>query len=252
MQKSRGKDIIKGGMSGHSKWATIKRQKGASDIKRGQAFTKIANAITIAVREGGVTDPESNFRLRLSIEKARQANMPKENIERAIERAMGGEGKGVKEVVYEGFAPGGVSVIVEAATDNIQRTTSEIKNIFGKEGANFGQPGAVVYQFVNVGRIIIKKGGKSYSEIFDLAAESGAEDIEEVDDDVFVYTSLSDLSKVRSKLEELGLQIVTAELIRKPIVNVSIVNEEQRGKIINFLHKLEELDDVQKVYSNLK
>jgi len=175
-------------MSGHSKWATIKRQKGAADIKRGQTFTKIANAITIAVAEsGGVADPESNFRLRLTIEKAREANMPKENIQRAIARALGGGERGVEEVVYEGFAKG-VSVIVEAATDNPQRTTSEIKNIFESEGASFGQPGAVAYQFTNKGRIIIKKDGKSYSEIFDLAAENGVEDMDDVQK---VYSNLS-------------------------------------------------------------
>lgn len=239
-------------MSGHSKWATIKRQKGAADIKKGQAFTKIGNAITIAVKEsGGVTDPEGNFRLRLAIEKAREANMPKENIERAIANAIGGGERGIEEVVYEGFAKGGVSVIVEAVSDNPQRTTSEIKNIFESEGARLGQPGSVAYQFTNKGRIIIKKDGKSYSEIFDLAAENGAEDIEEVGDDVFIYTSLSDLSKVRGKLLEKGLSVIAVESIRRPIQTISIQDEKERGRIIHFLHKLEDLDDVQKVYSNL-
>lgn len=240
-------------MSGHSKWATIKRQKGLADIKRGQAFTKISNAITIAVKESdGVTDPENNFRLRIAIEKAKGANMPKDNIERALRRASGGEGGGVEEVVYEGFVRGGVSVIIEAVTDNPQRTTSEVKSVFSKEGASFGNRGAVAYQFLSKGRITIKKNGKSLDEIFNLAAESGADDLEEINDDVFVYTAPLELSKVRSNLEELGLKITEIEIIRRPIQTVSIQDEEQREKIINFLHKLEDIDDVQKVYSNLK
>ncbi|OGH19964.1 MAG: hypothetical protein A3D74_03640 [Candidatus Levybacteria bacterium RIFCSPHIGHO2_02_FULL_37_13] len=239
-------------MSGHSKWATIKRQKGAADVKRGLAFTKISNAITIAVRRsGGVADPENNFRLRIAIEKAREANMPKGNIERALRRASGEEGRGVEEVVYEGFAPGGVSVIVEAVTDNSLRTTSEIKSIFNKEGASFGERGSVSYQFTNKGRISIEKNGKSLDEIFNLAAESGAEDLEDEGEDVVVYTSPQDLSIVRSKLEESGLKLLDTEIVRKPVQAITIGDEEQREKIINFLRKLEDLDDVQKVYSNL-
>lgn len=239
-------------MSGHSKWATIKRQKGSADIKRGQAFTKISNAISIAVKSGGgVTDPVNNFRLRIAIEKAREANMPKENIERALRRASGEEGKGVEEVVYEGFAPGGVSVIVEAVTDNCQRTTSEIKSIFKKVGASFGQPGSVAYQFANKGKISIKKDGKSLDEIFNSVAESGAEDLEEVNDEVLIYTNPMELSKIRSKLEDEHFSIVGVETIRKPLQTVSIEESESREKIVDFLNKLEDLDDVQKVYSNL-
>lgn len=230
-------------MSGHSKWSTIKRQKGLMDIKRGQTFTKISNAITIAVRSGGGAS---------AIEKAREANMPKENIERAIAKAKGGEGKIVEEVVYEGFVTGGVSVIVEAVTDNSLRTTSEIKSIFRKVGASFGQPGSVAYQFVSKGMIGIKKNGKSLDEIFNLAVESGAEDFQEdVGGDVVVYTSPQDLSKVSSKLLELGLNLLDTEIVRKPVQTITIADSKQREKIINFLQKLEDLDDVQKVYSNL-
>lgn len=240
-------------MSGHSKWATIKRQKGAADIKKGQTFTKLANAITIAVRQGGgITDPGDNFRLKLAIEKARTANMPKENIERAIARAMGGDGKTLDEVVYEGFAKGGVSVIVEAATDNPQRTTSEIKNIFRSVGASFGQPGAVSYQFANKGRITVKKNDKSYEQIFNCASESGAEDIEDVGEVFYVYTNVAGLSRTGDKLAQMGFKISSTEVIRKPIVTVFVQDEAQRREIINFLDKLEEQDDVQKVYSNLK
>ncbi|OGH14104.1 MAG: hypothetical protein A2687_02455 [Candidatus Levybacteria bacterium RIFCSPHIGHO2_01_FULL_38_26] len=239
-------------MSGHSKWATIKRQKGAADIKRGQVFTKLANAIIIAVRQGGgVSEPESNFKLRLAIEKARDANMPKENIERAISKAKGEDAKGLQEVVYEGFAKGGVSVIVEAATDNAQRTTSEVKNIFKTFGASFGQPGAVAYQFVTKGVIVIMKNGKKYDEIFNIAAGSGAEDIEEAGENVFIYSELSQLSKTRDRLKEMGFEIAATEVIRKPISTVAVQTEEVRLKTEDFLNKLEELDDVQKVYSNL-
>jgi YebC/PmpR family DNA-binding regulatory protein len=239
-------------MSGHSKWATIKRQKGAADVKRGLAFTKISNAVTIAVKSGGgVADPVNNFRLRIAIEKAREANMPKDNIERAISKAINDGARGVEEVIYEGFIKGGISVIIEAVTDSSLRTTSEVKSIFRKVGASFGQPGSVAYQFESKGRINIKKNGKSLDEIFNLAAESGAEDLEEVGDNVVVFVSPLNLSKVRSKLQENGLNILDTEIVRKPFQTISIQDNEQREKIISFLQTLEDLDDVQKVYSNL-
>jgi len=146
---------------------------------------------------------------------------------------------------------GGVSVIIEAATDNPQRTTSEVKSIFSKEGASFGKSGSVAYQFTSKGRINIKKDGKSLDEIFNLVAESGAEDLDEIGDDVFVYTNPSELSNVRSKLIEEGFNITEIEIVRKPIQTISIQDGEEREKVINFLQKLEDLDDVQKVYSNL-
>lgn len=240
-------------MSGHSKWATIKRQKGISDIKRGLTFTKLSNAISIAVKKGGgVPDVERNFRLRLAVEAAKSQNMPKENIERAIKRAIGKEEGAVEEVIYEGFAPGGVSVIIDAVTDNPQRTTAEIKSIFNKEGASFGERGSVAYQFKQVGKISVKKNGKSLDEIFEIAVDAGAEDIEEVGDEVFVYATPLDAGKVKDKLQEKGIQAEGLELIRKPITIVSISDKEKLEKTINFLHKLEELDDVQKVYSNLE
>ena len=240
-------------MSGHSKWATIKRQKGAADIKKGQVFTKIANAITIAVRNGGgITDPENNFRLRLAIEKAREANMPKENIERAIARATGADAKSIEQVIYEGFLPGGVSVIIEAATDNLQRTTTEIKNLFRSVGGGFGQPGSVSYQFKQIGQIVVKKEGKSLDEIFNQAAECGAEDLEEREEEAIIYTDYKDATKTRDKLREKGFKIAGIEIIRKPSIAVSVDNEEKRNKTIEFIQKLEELDDVQKIYTNLE
>lgn len=240
-------------MSGHSKWAQIKRQKGAADIKRGQIFTKISNAITIAVRQsGGAADPEQNFKLRLAVEKARSLNMPKENIQRAIEKALGkGEkGEGLQEAVYEGFAPCGVAVIVEVVTDNKQRTASEIKNIFDKNGGTLATPGAVSYQFKQKGQIIVKKDSKTVDDIFLLAADSGAEDVEEAGDEVLVYTKPEDLTRVRAILEQEGLTISDAELTRKSIVTVGIENSSDAQKVLSFTEKLEELDDVQKVFAN--
>ncbi|MCL5435114.1 MAG: YebC/PmpR family DNA-binding transcriptional regulator [Patescibacteria group bacterium] len=239
-------------MSGHSKWSSIKRQKSINDQKRGKTFTKLANAITIAVKQGGgIAFPDSNFRLRLAIDAARAANMPKDNIERALRRAQGKQAEDFEEVIYEGFAPGGVSVIVEAFTDNPLRTTSEIKSIFHKAGASFGQPGSVSYQFKHVGEIIIKKNGKSYDDIFAIAVESGAEDLEDAGDEVLIYTDLPDLAKVKDALAAQGLEVVEAGLVRQPVVTTAITDKEKFDKIEAFLNTLEELDDVQKVYSNM-
>lgn len=240
-------------MSGHSKWATIKRAKGAADAKRGLAFTKLSNAITIAVKAGeGIADPAQNFKLRLAVEAARASNMPKENIERAINRAaVKGEGI-LEEVTYEGFAPSGVAIIVEAATDNPQRTSAEIKNIFNKSNASFGQPGSVSYLFKQVGKIIVVKEGKTFDDIFALAVESGAEDIEEgVGDRCIIYTDPTSLSKVKDTLLGIGLKVEDVGLVRKPINALPVSDPAKKQQILDFIHKLEEMDDVQKVYSNI-
>src|SRR4030042_943380 len=209
-------------MSGHSKWSTIKRQKGAADAKRGATFTKLSNAITIAVKQGGgIGDPDQNFRLRLAVDAARASNMPKANIQRAIERATEGKSGDLEEVIYEGFAPGGVSVIVEAATDNPMRTTAEVKSIFNKSGASFGQPGSVSYQFKQVGRIIVEKNGKSLDDIYAIALDAQAEDIEDAKEEVFIFTKVSDLTKVKDFLYSSGLVITDAEIIRKPVITNS-------------------------------
>ena len=239
-------------MSGHSKWSTIKRQKSLNDQKRGKTFTKLANAITIAVKQGGgTTDPSFNFKLRLAVDSARAANMPKENIDRAIKRAAEKGAGDLTEVSYEGFAPGGVSVIVEAATDNSTRTTAEVKSIFNKAGASFGQPGSVSYQFKHVGRIIAKKGNRTFDELFSLALDGGAEDIEDAGEEVFVYTSMHDLAKVRGALAQSGVEIAEADLTREPVVAMEITDPDILNKVENFVSSLEELDDVQKVYTNL-
>lgn len=237
-------------MSGHSKWSQIKRQKGLADAKRGQTFTKIANAITIAVAQGGgITDPSQNFRLRLVIEKARQVNMPKSNVERAIARALPGKlaGEGLEEVVYEGFAPGGVAVLVEVATQNRQRTTPEIKNTFESFGGSLGTPGAVAYLFEQRGLINVKKN--NLDELFLAAADAGAADIEELGDCVLVYTTAENLSKIKDLLSQ-KFQVQDVEIVRKPLTLVKLEDKDIAAKVVSLVNKLEELDDVQKVYAN--
>lgn len=238
-------------MSGHSKWSQIKRQKSVADAKRGQSFTKIALAITIAVKTGGgITDPNQNFRLRLEIEKARMANMPKENIMRAIERGVGKGDKGeLSEVIYEGFAPHGVSVMVEAVTDNKQRTTPEIKSLFDKNGGTLGVAGSVAYQFNQRGLILAHKNRQSFDDIFLIAVDAGAVDVEDMGEEVAIYTHPSDLAKIKDTLKD-SLTIVSAELIRKPHTIRVIADKEIAEKIIHFIERIENHDDVAKVYTN--
>lgn len=238
-------------MSGHSKWSTIKRQKGVADAKRGQMFTKLSNAITIAVRQaGGVADVESNPRLRLAVDAARSANMPKENIERAIQRAVGKQAGDVEEVVYEGFGPGGFSLIIEAITDNKQRTTPEVKSTMEKNGGTMGNLGSVSYQFEQKGLVVVEKGEKTLEDIFLIAADSGAEDVEEAMDEVLIYTRPDDLGKVRDSAIAAGLIVKSAELTRKPKMTTEITDKETAEKALAFLDKIENMDDIQKVYAN--
>jgi YebC/PmpR family DNA-binding regulatory protein len=238
-------------MSGHSKWATIKRQKGANDAKRGQLFTKLSKAVTIAIRQGGgVADPDSNFRLRLAIEAARTANMPKENIERAIQKAIGKQAVVLEEAVYEGFGPGGFSVVVESFTDNKLRTVSEVKNVFNKNGGSMGAQGSVMYQFEKKGVITVDKDGKSLDDIFLIAADSGVDDIEDAGSEVLLYTKSEDVAKIKDELTTNGLKIATFELIFRPLVINAISDKLSAEKALSFIDKLESLDDVQKVYAN--
>jgi YebC/PmpR family DNA-binding regulatory protein len=238
-------------MSGHSKWSTIKRQKGVADAKRGQAFTKLSNGITLAVKQGGgIADPESNFKLRLAIDRARSMNMPKDNIERAIERAKATSKDSFDEVVYEGFGPGGVAIIVEAATDNKNRTTSEVKNIIEKNGGSMGNPGSVSYMFARRGELVIKSSTGSSDDILTAALDAGLEDIEEDEGEFFLYTSPENLMKVKSALESAGYSIEDAELVYKPTITVE-VPEETFTKLEDLMQKIDEYDDVQKVYSNV-
>jgi YebC/PmpR family DNA-binding regulatory protein len=177
--------------------------------------------------------------------------MPKDNIERAIQRALGKDATHFTEVIYEGFGPGGVAIMVEAATDNTMRITPEVKSIFNKVGASFGQKGSVAYQFKQVGRIIVTKNNKSLDEIFAIAADGGAEDIEELDDEFIIYTKAEDLARVRQSLSSVGLNISEASLVREPVVGIEIADQDLLLKIEHFVNALEELDDVQKVYTNL-
>lgn len=238
-------------MSGHSKWSTIKRQKGAADAKRGQAFTKLGNAISLAVRQGNNPDPDQNFKLRLIIDKARALNMPKDNIEHAIERGMGkGKGDDLQETVYEGYGPGGVALIVEAATDNKLRTTSEVKNLFDKNNSSLGVMGAVSYLFQTKGEIVIKKNGKTLDEVFLLAADAGAEDVTEEEEEFVLSTKPEDLVRVREALSLQHVDVSSAGLMKKPINSMTIEHKDDAAKLLAFIEKLENHPDVQKVYTN--
>lgn len=238
-------------MSGHSKWSTIKRAKGAQDAKRGQLFTKLSNAITIAVKEGGgITDPESNFKLRLAVDRARASNMPKDNIERAISRAQGKQGGEFEKLTYEGFAPNGVVIMVEAVTDNKQRTISEVKNVFEKNGGNLGAPGSVAYLFKKHGEIVVKKGGVGSDDLLAKGIEAGVEDMEEEGELVFYYVDSANIQNAKKLLEAEGLTIESANLVYVPI-NYVAQNQETEEKTLSLIDKLEALDDVQGVYTNL-
>lgn len=238
-------------MSGHSKWSTIKRQKGVADIKRGQIFTKLANAIVIAVRQnGGNTDPETNFKLRLAIDKARSYNMPKDNIERSIQKAAGAGGGGdLQEALYEGFAPGGSALLIEAVTDNKQRTVSEVKNVLEKNGGTLAGQGAVSYLFDRVGEIAVNHPHKTDDELLDLALEIRSSDFQKEGDDVVFYVIPTELAQAKKTLEEKGIVIQSAELVYKPQSPV-VVDQLASEKVVGVIEKLEDLGDVQSVYSN--
>lgn len=245
----------KGGifMSGHSKWATIKRQKGVNDAKRGQLFTKLANAITIAVKQGGGnTDSEFNAPLRLAVDKAKASNMPKENIERAIQKGAGGAG-GIEldEILYEGFAQGGVGMLIEAVTDKKQRTVAEVKNIVEKNGGTMAGQGAVSYLFQRSGEIVVPKNGKSADDIVTIAFDFNISDFEEDEDAVYLYTEPGNLQTAEKGLRENGIQIEEAGLIYKPHSRMA-VSPEIEEKVVLLIEKVDELDDVQKVYTNME
>jgi len=238
-------------MSGHSKWAQIKRQKGANDAKRGAVFTKMGREIAVAARAGG-PDPDGNFRLRLAIERARAVNMPADNIKRAIERAAkGGEGEQYEEIAYEGYGPGGVAVMVEAATDNRNRTAAEIRSMFSKAGGQLAGSGAVAWQFEARGVISVDREGVDPDEVALAAIDAGASDVEPEADPIEVYTELHDLESVRSALEAAGVRIESAEtsMIAKQTVDVEPARARQ---VLRLVEQLEDLEDVQRVTVNLE
>ncbi len=235
-------------MSGHSHYATIKRQKEAKDAVRGNLFSKLAKAITIAVKAGGGPDPTSNFKLRMVMDAARAANMPKDNIERAISKASGPES--LEEVTYEGYGPSGVAVVVEAATDNRNRTGQEIKNIFERGGGNLAGPGAVSFNFEPKGLLLVEKGSDPQSQMLSMI-DLGVEDVEETADAIEVYVAQDKLADVRQRLTEAGFNVTSFEHYLKPKNLQPVTDPKEAGKVLSFLDSLEALEDVQKVHANV-
>ncbi len=233
-------------MSGHSKWSTIKRQKGVKDAARGAIFTKLGNAIAIAARAGA--DPEMNFSLRLAIDKAKAANMPLANIQRSVDRGSGKlGGEQIQEVMYEGYGPGGVAILVECATDNINRTYPEVRLAFTKHGGNMAEKGAVAYQFAHKGLVRVSQIGDA---VLEAAIEVGAEDVVEEDNESIIYTAPKELAKVRDGLREAGLDVTEAELTYVPKNTVKVHDKETAGKIIRLMEALEDIDDVTTTHTN--
>ncbi len=238
-------------MSGHSKWAQIKRQKGAADVKRGQLFTKLGREITVAAREGG-PDPEGNPRLRQAIQRAREAAMPADTIERAIKRATGGTDSGaLEEVVYEGYGPGGAAILVQALTDNRNRAVAEIRSAFTRAGGSLGESGCVAWLFEPRGVIAIERNNRDPDELGLLAIDAGAEDVRDEGDILEVLTQPGDLEAVRAALEAQGLRIASAETALVPKTSVPL-DERNAAATLRLMERLEELDDVQRVYTNLE
>jgi YebC/PmpR family DNA-binding regulatory protein len=234
-------------MSGHSKWSTIKRQKGAKDAARGAVFTKLGNAIAIAARGG--TDPDTNFSLRLAIDRAKAANMPMANIQRSIDRVKDKSSAQLQEVMYEGYGPGGVAVLVECATDNVNRTYPDVKLAFSKHGGSIAEKGAVAFQFDRKGLIRVAGSG---DDVLMQALEAGADDVHEEEGESLIYTDPKELAKVRESLSQAGVDIKEAELtfVANNIVVVSDVSTS--GKIMRMMEALDDLDDVSNTHVNFE
>ncbi len=233
-------------MSGHSKWETTRRQKGANDAKRGAIFTKLGNAIAVAARAGA--DPEMNFSLRIAIDKAKAANMPAANIQRSIDRGSGKlGGDQIQEVLYEGYGPGGVAVLVECATDNLNRTYPEVRLAFSKHGGNTAEKGAVAFQFARKGMI---RAAGSGDDFMLAALDAGAEDVAEEGAESIVYTDPKDLAKVRNNLKEADIEVLEAELTYVPNNTVEVNDRETAGKIMRMMDALDDLDDVTATHVN--
>jgi YebC/PmpR family DNA-binding regulatory protein len=237
-------------VSGHSKWSSIKHKKGAADAKRGKLFSKLSRAIIVAAKEGG-PDPAGNLALQNAIEKARSYSMPKENIERAIAKGSGADadGSNFETVVYEGYGPEGVAVLVEALTDNRNRTASEVRHLFSKHGGNLGTTGAVAWQFERRG-VVLVGGDADEGDVFDTAAEAGADDMES-DGEAFVVTTTPEtLVPVREALDAAGFSVQSAELAMVPKGSVEIADEGTARRVVRLVEGLEDVDDVQEVYAN--
>ncbi|UCD10235.1 MAG: YebC/PmpR family DNA-binding transcriptional regulator [Dehalococcoidales bacterium] len=237
-------------MSGHSKWASIKHQKGVADARRGQLFTKLTREIIVAVRQGGA-DTDMNFRLRLAVQKARDANMPMDNIERAIKRGSGEtEGATLIEMVLEGYGPSGAAILVQALTDNKNRTVQEVRNLFSRNGGNLGESGCVAWLFSSKGMIIVDTNGNDPEELALQAIDAGAEDVKVETDYIEIYTTPEDFMTVRQTLEGAGITIGSSEVSMIP-QNTLDLEEKPALQNLRLLHKLEELDEVQTVSSNV-
>lgn len=238
-------------MSGHSKWSKVKHQKATTDVVKSFAFTKASRAIAVSVKEGGgITDPASNFHLRLAVEKAHAVNMPKENIERAIARGAGSGAAGIEQMTYEGYGPGGVAILIEAATDNRQRSVSQIKNVLERAGGTLASPGAVSFQFSRRGVLTVPKQGITYDALLAAACDAGAEDVTETTDLFEVYTKDTALPAVKQLLEAAKIPIENTARIMHPTTPVE-GDDALRAKIDGLVAALEELDDVQTVFTNL-
>lgn len=234
-------------MAGHSKWAQIKRQKGANDAKRGVLFSKLGKQIAVAARGG--TDPAHNAGLAMMIEKAKAANMPMNNIERAIQRAADKNAAQLEEITYEGYGPGGVAVIVECATDNRNRTYPEVRLAFSKNGGNMAEPGSVAFQFSRKG--VIRANG-SGEDVLLQVLEAGAEDAFEEEGETVVYTAPNQLAKVRDAIKESGIEVVDAEITFVPNNTLEITDKETARKVINLMNALEEVEDVTGTHTNFE
>ena len=237
-------------MAGHSKWANIKHRKGAVDAKRGKIFTRLIKEITVAARMGG-GDPDGNPRLRSAIASARSENMPKDNITRAIKKGTGElEGEVYEEILYEGYGPGGVAVLVECMTDNRNRTVADIRHFFAKSNGNLGESGCVAYMFDKKGMILVDKSTTSEEELMDLAIEAGADDVIEEDDHFQVVTAPGDFDGVREELEKAGVAFMEASLTMVPQTTVEVNEEKPAKALLKLLENLEGHDDVQNVHAN--
>ncbi len=234
-------------MSGHSKWSQIKRQKGSADQKRGLVFSKLARAITVAARHG--TDPAMNFQLRIAVDQARGANMPKDNIERAIERASGSGESALEEITFEAYGPGGTAFLIEAATDNHNRTIGDIRAVLNKHGGKLAEAGSVSYLFKKLGTIVVMTDDAEKVEL--AAIDGGADDVEQHDNQVVISTAPKDLEHVRSRLAEQGID-GEASFEWQPLVTIPITDQPAAEKVLKLADALDELDDITAIHSNFE
>lgn len=237
-------------MSGHSKWSTIKHQKGVTDARRGQVFTKITREIIVAAREGG-SNPETNFKLRLAVQKARDNNMPLENIDKAVKRGSGElEGTSLTEMALEGYGPSGAAVLVEVLTDNRNRTLQEVRNIFSRHGGSLGEAGCVAWLFDSKGLIMVESNDLNTEELTLQAIDAGAEDVKVEENHVEIYTKPKDFEAARATLEQKNIPIASAEVSMLPKTTIEL-EEKAALQTLKLLHRLEELDEVRHVSSNV-